>query len=250
MAFRHGRKTGVILGTTDVTSFLNEASASISVETAETTTFGNDAKTYIVGLQDGTVSMSGMFDGAAGALDEVVDAALGAEDAGSFFIQQGYAISDGPGLRCQFGIGEVTSYETSSPVGDVVSASLEIQADDGLYSGVTLHNPGAALFPGLQAIGAGTPANTSVDNGVATSNGFVAQLHVAFNTLSGSSTFTVEDSPDNSTWSALGSFATVGATTRAVEQISGTGSVARYVRLTMVAAGSNSVAFAVGFTRL
>jgi hypothetical protein len=36
------------------------------LRSAETTSFGSSAKTYLVGLRDGTVSASGMFDGAAG----------------------------------------------------------------------------------------------------------------------------------------------------------------------------------------
>ena len=82
MAFKHGKNTGVLVDAANLTAFFNDASASQDVETAETTTFGNSAKTYIIGLADGTMSLSGMFDGDADAIDDVIAGALGAEAAG------------------------------------------------------------------------------------------------------------------------------------------------------------------------
>ncbi len=61
MAFGHGKNAKVVIGTENMTTFLNEASRSSEVETGETTTFGKNRKTYVVGLVDGTVSLSGLW---------------------------------------------------------------------------------------------------------------------------------------------------------------------------------------------
>ena len=254
MAFRHGKKTGIAFNGTDITAYLNESAPTHSVETAETTTYGTDSKTYIVGLQDGTVTLSGLFDGDTDALDEVVAGQLGTEDGAYVLVQQGYSGDDDPGIRLQFCKGELTSYEVSSPVADVVSASLEVNADGGLYSGVALQdaNDGGA-GAGWYTLGAGLSAsNASVDNGASTTNGYVAQLHVVLNTLDGNTIVTVEDSADDAAWATLDTFTTVSGGTTTQEQISGTGTVDRYVRISIdtTAATTGSVGIAVGFHRI
>ena len=70
--FRHGKHTAVFINGTNMSAFLNSASSTMAIETAETTTFGDQDKTYITGLSDGTVSMSGFFDSTAGASDAVL----------------------------------------------------------------------------------------------------------------------------------------------------------------------------------
>jgi hypothetical protein len=56
MAFVHGKNTAVYYNGSNLSSYFNEASMSQDVETAETTAFGDSAKTYITGLKDGTCS--------------------------------------------------------------------------------------------------------------------------------------------------------------------------------------------------
>ena len=49
MAFIHGKNAVVLHGAYALTSFLNDGSVSSSIETAETTSFGNSAKTFVTG---------------------------------------------------------------------------------------------------------------------------------------------------------------------------------------------------------
>jgi hypothetical protein len=252
MVFRHGRKTGIIVGTTNLTGFLNEASASASVETAETTTYGKDSKTYIIGIKDGTFSLSGMFDGGVDAIDDVFSSLAGINQSAPIFVQQGYATTDEPGIPATFAIGHLTSYETSAPLGDVVSVSAEINAEEGLYAGLILHDPTDEIHAGFQRTAAVLDLNnSSVDAGASTSNGMRAQVHFLVNSLDGGTVLTIEDSPDNSTWTTLATFATAAAATLSTEQISATGTVERYVRLNVDTTASTSgvVEFAVGFHR-
>ena len=121
MAFIHGKTSQVIHGVNDLSSYLNDASVSADAEVAETTAFGSSAKTYIVGLKDATVSASGMFDGASGAVDAVLAASIGSDTLAPVTI--GY---DGTSLnnRGSLLLTKTTSYEVSTPVGDVVAGAV------------------------------------------------------------------------------------------------------------------------------
>lgn len=246
--FKHGKGAKIAVGGNTLTDYLNEASNTSSVEPADTTTFGNDAHTYIVGLKDGTVSLSGLFDGTSGAIDEAITDALGTDDSGHFMVLPS-GDGDGPGSRAWFGKGEVTSYETSSPVADVVSVSIELQADGGAYSGVYLRAAEAGVE--FEPINQGATENSgSVDNSASSADGGVGQVHVTDNTLSGTLDVKIQDSPDNSAWADLITFTQVGAATDTAEQASVTGTVDRYVRSQVVAAaGSGSANVAVAFKR-
>lgn len=132
MAFTHGKKSVFKIdnaaGTlTDISAFCEEVSLSRDIETAETTTFGNDAKTYITGLTDATVSVSGKFDaGTASAVDPVLSGILGSASTVSWVYRANSASTSSTNPEYQ-GEGIVTSYEVSSAVGDAVTFSAEIQ---------------------------------------------------------------------------------------------------------------------------
>jgi hypothetical protein len=131
MAFKHGKNavfkvdnsSGSI---TDISAYAKEVSLPRKVDTAETTTYGKDSKTYIVGLKDGTVSVSGMWDAT---LDAHLAGILG-QDASVTF-EYGPAGSATGAVKFT-GEAFLTSYETSSPVGDVVTFSAEFQCSDSI----------------------------------------------------------------------------------------------------------------------
>jgi len=238
MAFTHGKNTGVFVGPGNLSPFFNEASASQDVETAETTAFGSNAKTYIIGLKDGTVSVSGMFDGDQDSVDEQIEGVLGAEAASVATIApEGVAIGK-VSYSCA---ARKTSYEISSPVGDVVATSLSIQADGGIDRGVLL---------GANTAVTATDEGASQDNGAATTDGGVGYLHVTANTRDGSSTFKVQSSADDLTYADLVTFTAVPATTTAAQRVAVTGTVNRYVRASHAPGGSSgSVTYTMAFAR-
>ena len=240
MAFIHGKSAQVLHGAYDLTSFLNEATASQEVETAETTVFGNSAKTYIVGLKDGTVSASGMFDGAANAVDEVLAGTVGSDTLAPVTVgYEGLAL----GKRVSLLMAKTTSYEVSSPVGDVVSVSYDAQSDGGIDQGVSL----AAL-----ASVSATTTGSSHDNSASSANGGVAQLHVTANTWSANTTLKVQHSADNSTWADLATFTVVATTVKTSERVivtSGT-TVNRYLRaVATLSAGTGAITYQISFAR-
>ena len=226
MAFRHGKSTKVLFGKFNMSAFLNESSVSESVEVAESTTYGKSAKTYIVGLADATVSLSGMFDGDTNASDDVFDTALG-DDLGRVITiaPEGLAV----GRRVRICTAKSTSYESSSPVGDVVSVSCEVQSDGGVDAAISLID--------LAAVSA-TANGTSQDGTASSTNGGSANLHVTENTRNGNTTIKVQHSADNSTWADLINFAVVGSATTTAERLVVTGTVNRYVRIQHTLAGS------------
>lgn len=136
MAFGHGKNAVFKLddsgGTLrDLSSYINEASMPRSIETAETTTFGvsGGSKTYITGLNDTTISVSGLFDATA---DGYLAGVLGQSATLSF--EYGPLGSTGGYVKYS---GEciMTSYEVSSSVGDVVSASAQFQVTGAVTRG-------------------------------------------------------------------------------------------------------------------
>lgn len=134
-----------------------------------------------------------------------------------------------------------TSYEVTSPVGDVVSASMEVQADGGIDRGVVLAGLSAVTSAGQGA---------SVDNTSGTTGGGVAYLHVSGNTRDGSSTFKVQHSADNSTFVDLLTFTAVSGSTTGGERIAVNGTVNRYVRAAHTPGGSSgSVTYTITFAR-
>ncbi len=240
MAFIHGKSAQVLHGAHDLTSFLNEASASQEVETSETTVFGNTAKTYIVGLKDGTVTASGMFEGSALGVDEVLAGSIGSDTLAPVTVgYEGTALNK----RVSLLLAKTTSYEISSPVGDVVSVSYDAQSDGGIDQGVSL----AAL-----ASVSATTTGTANDNTASSANGGVAQVHVTANTRNANVTIKVAHSADNSTFADLATFTVVSTTVTTSERVivaSGT-TVNRYLRaVATLSAGTGSITYQVSFAR-
>lgn len=243
MPFRHGKNTVVLVNEYNLSSYFNEATTANSIETSETTTYGaaGGSKTYVTGLNDGTVSVSGLFDGDTAAIDAVLTSVLGSDTDVNFTVAYDGGMTIG--ARCATGQSIMTSYEVSSPVADVVSTSAEFQPDGGVSRGVVL-----APLSTVSATGNGT----AVDNGASTVNGGVAVIHVPANTRNGTIIVKVQHSADNVTYADLVTFATVSSTTKTSERLSvasGT-TVNRYLRASYTVAGSTgSASIAVAFAR-
>lgn len=238
MAFIHGKNAAVLHGAYNLSAYLNDGSVSQDAETAETTAFGNSAKTYISGLKDATVSASGMFDGSANAVDVVLQATLGSDTlAPVLFAPEGLTT----GNRCYILQAKTTSYEVSSPVGDVVAVSYDAQADGGADGSVII----------LNATQTTSTNGASQDNAASTTNGGMAQLHVTANTMNANTVFKLQHSANNSTWADLVTFSTVATTVTTSERslvAKGT-TVNRYLRAISTMSGTGSITFTMAFAR-
>ena len=130
--FAHGKSTDFALDDTGGTSrslanTLTDVSFPQSIDTAETTAFGSTNKSYIVGLKDTTISVSGLW-------DATIDGYLsGTEPASRSFIY-GPAGSTGGNVKYT-GEAIMTNYSVSTPVGDVVTYSVDLQVTGAVTRG-------------------------------------------------------------------------------------------------------------------
>ena len=134
MAFVHGKDSVFKLDNsggslTDISAYVNNVDFPETVDIAETTVLGKDNKTYIVGLKDATMSLSGLWDSTA---DAIFGAVLGQSATLSFE----YSPEGTTGGNVNY-TGEciLTNYAISSPVGDVVAYSADLQVSDAVTRG-------------------------------------------------------------------------------------------------------------------
>ena len=137
--FKHGKNavflmTGSSTGAYDFTNVTTDVALSKIMETGETTTFSNLNKTYIVGLQDATISVSGYYDPVA---DENINGAIARLSNGTV---SNLSFSVGPSGSTASDIKYsgsciITSYDLSPAVADVVPFTLELQVTGSVTRG-------------------------------------------------------------------------------------------------------------------
>lgn len=231
MAFKHGSKAVIYLNGFNLSGWLKEFQSSFSVDTAETSTFGNTFKTYVPGLSDGTFTASGIYDGDTNAVDVIMLATLQAtKDDIVAYLPQG----DGLGNPAKCFASMSTSYQVTSSIGDVSTVQLQGQSQVGSESGLLLHAMGAEATPGN---------GTSVDQTVvSTSAGWSSYIQV----ISGTDLVVkIQDSANNSTWADLSGAVFPEFDARGGARIYnfGTAVVRRYVRAIWTGTGTFQVMF-------
>lgn len=132
--FRHGKSTVFKIddsgGTLrDISNTLTDVSFPRSIDTAESSSFGDSAKQYVVGLSDATISVSGNFDATidgylAGTVGQAATLSFEYGPEGS---TSGYVKFSGECI--------LTSYEVSGAIGDVVTYSAEYQVTGSVTRG-------------------------------------------------------------------------------------------------------------------
>lgn len=129
MAFVHGKSAYFKVNSTDISAYLDEVSLPRAIATAETTTFGKSAKTYITGLTDATISTKGKW-------DATTDATLAALVGATSLVTWEYGPAGSTTGNIKYsGSAIITSYDVSAPVGDAVSFSMNLQVSDTITRG-------------------------------------------------------------------------------------------------------------------
>jgi predicted secreted protein len=134
MAFTHGKDSVFKLDNasgslTDISSFVNNVDFPETADVSETTTLGADNKTYIAGLKDATISLSGLWDATA-------DAIFGAVVGQSATLSYEYSPEGTASGKIKYtGEAILTSYAISSPVGDAVGYSADLQVSGAVTRG-------------------------------------------------------------------------------------------------------------------
>jgi hypothetical protein len=232
MSFTRGAAAKIMHGAFDLSSYFRDFDHGTEVDVEDSTTFGKSAKCYTVTLTDATLSLEGLWDGTAAAVDGVLAPVLGV---GAKPLTLGLdGLAHGKVVKLMDGI--AAKYAVKGSVGGLVEVTAEFQANEGSASGFSLLDLGSQ---------AATANGTSLDNGAGTTNGGAANLHVTSGT--GTLTAKVQHSTDNSVWVDLITFtAATGATS---EHKRVTGTVNRYVRATWTIA-TGPFTFTLGFARL
>ena len=134
MAFTHGKDSVFKLDNasgslTDISSYVNNVDFPETADVSETTTLGADNKTYIAGLKDATISLSGLWDSTA-------DAIFGAVVGQSATLSYEYSPEGTASGKVKYtGEAILTSYAISSPVGDAVGYSADLQVSGAVTRG-------------------------------------------------------------------------------------------------------------------
>jgi len=235
MAFVHGKETKVYINENDLSSYLNTADPTRTVDVGETTTFGTSggAKTYITGSADATVSFGGFFDQTA---DNIIQGLVGTNDKVALIGFDGVDATD----KCMFGKGVTTNYGISSPVGDVVAVTFDLQAS-GFFSGSVLEN----------ATVTATGNGTARDNTSSTANGggaFIIATSVSGTTPSLSAK--IQHSADDVTYADLVTFTALTSAGAEVKEVASSTTVNRYLKVVYTVSGTTpSFDVIVGFGR-
>lgn len=125
MAASHGSKAkfrvtdaGAVLR--DLSAYLTDVGMPRSADTAEVSTLGSTSKSYIPGLKDGTIPLSGPYDPV---VDGYLNGLLGHDATAFEYDPQGATI----GLFRYSGDCLLTSYEVATPVGGAATFSATFQ---------------------------------------------------------------------------------------------------------------------------
>lgn len=237
MAFVHGKSIFVMLNGRNITGYLNKIDSPYSADTAETSTFGSDNKTYLAGMKDATLSAEGLYDGDVGAVDEQLNTVLSGANtvnnmiwfpAGNVLGGIGYALS-----MIQ------TAYSVMGTKDDAVKISMAGHSNVGRER--------VKLIKKYEAV-TDNGTTTANDNTAATSNGGSAYLELY--STSADVTVTIEHSTDNfaTDTTTLATFTLASALTH--ERIVFSGTVKRYTRVKYAFnGGSGTATFAVALCR-
>src|SRR5574341_2060604 len=136
MAFLHGKDTKLYANGYDVTGYFRSAPSEVTRELGDSTVFGLNDKTFLVGQREASASPEGLFDGAAAAIDEILNTIFGADTRSLWTVWYG---GDAIGQR---GLGidaHQTKYQVRAPHTEVVYTAMELRSSVGRDALVSHH---------------------------------------------------------------------------------------------------------------
>ena len=133
MAKYHGKNTHISVDGNDLSAYFDDVSIPESIDVAETSTYGQNAKTYVEGLSDATIDAGGKWDDTAvTGPDVVLSALIGGGEHEVIIGPSGDAV----GKRKITVTAILTNYEVSSPLGDVVAFTASWQVSGPVVRGL------------------------------------------------------------------------------------------------------------------
>ena len=232
--FNHGKNAVVLLDNTNLSTTLTDASVSLTADVAETSTFTASSKTYVAGLKDGTVTLSGYFETTSPDADAEFLAQLGSSGSAFSIAPIGYT----RGNPTEFGNVIETSYDRSADIGSVVAVAVAFQFNGDAYNGKSLLTPTAITSSSNQ---------TGVDYGAAGTNGGAGVLHCTVKSGSPTLDVKIQTSADNTSYSDYITFTQATGTTSELK--TSASNPARYARAVLTFGGSGSITAAISFAQ-
>jgi hypothetical protein len=232
--FNHGKNAVVLLDDTNLSTTLTDASVSLTADVAETSTFTASSKTYIAGLKDGTVTLSGYFESSSPDADAEFLSQLGSSGSAYSIAPIGYT----RGNPTEFGNVIETSYDRSADIGSVVAVAVAFQFDGDAYNGKSLLAPTAITSSSNE---------TGVDYGAAGTNGGAGVLHCTVSSGSPTLDVKIQTSTDNVTFTDYITFTQATGTTSELK--TSATNPARYARAVLTFGGTGSITAAVSFAQ-
>ncbi len=208
------------------------------IDTTALCTTGN--KTFIPGLKEGSLSLTGIYDYDGTNLDKienVLQTAFSNQSISIVSASLGALAVGGIAFQCR---GGQVKKDVESVKNQLIMTMADIHAQGNIFSGKWLF--------GAQMGDSATTVGTSVDNLVPTTNGGVLHFH-AVTTIPGlegtDSQILVEHSVDGTTWATLITSTAIGAGhgAFAVQVAAGT-TVRRYLRATVTSDGAGALCYA------
>lgn len=236
MSFVPSSASRLLLDAGHLSCFLTQIGQDTSVDVEDTTVLCDTSKRYVPTLEDGTLSVDGMFDGDEGAIHDQLSGRQGLHGPAVFtFGPAGLAV----GSPVVMGRMLQTAYQVGSSVAGITQTSMSGQVVGGVDRGVSL---------------ADLSVRTVSDDGTEvvqdpSSGGAVAHLHVT--EVGGTSPtldVTIEQSVDGLVWDDLAVFAQVDEPSAAVIEVAG--DVDSYLRAVWSVGGvSPEITFTVAVAR-
>jgi len=236
----HGKGTKILMDGWDMGNVLNSVETPLTADTAETTVFNSSGtKTYVVGVQDATLSAEGFFVSSSsdGSVESTLAGALSSSDLNVWTWWPNGTSTGNAG----FGVTAIeTGYTITSPVDGTVDISIEGQVSDGRDRLRSLR----ILSCGVTSTGNGA----GVDGVSASTQGGIGYFQRVTNSTNDFKVI-IQDSNNNSTFDNLISFTS--GTGRTGERIAVAGEVKRYVREVHTTTGAlgTAINFSAGFSR-
>lgn len=122
MAKIHGKGVNITIGAVDLTAFANNVEFGREAEAHDSTTFGNGSKVYTGGLKDGSITVSGLYDSAAGGPRATLEPLLGTTVTVVYKPE-----GTGTGKPTKTVPAVMKTYNESAPVADMVTWTSEYQ---------------------------------------------------------------------------------------------------------------------------
>ena len=241
----HGKAARVIQDIYALSGYLQKGSIKRDIDCPDTQCFGDAWKrrsSAAKGLMKATISLNGLFDNSAGAVDAVLRASVAVDPPGQNLISLGLN-GFAAGNLVEMMQAVLPTYDNSSAEEQLVQVSGQFDSDELIDCGVSLHD--------LVAETGAPPVNgTDVDwTDVSTTSGWVAHLHVT--AFSGTSVvIKIQDSADGSSWADLASAAFTSVTAPVSQRLESFGSTVRRHTRVIIASGTyTSCTFVCTFSR-